>query len=259
MPFEILYEDQALAVISKPPGVVVHPAPGHLEGTLVHGLIGRLKELSSIAGTLRPGIVHRLDKGTSGVMLVAKSDVAHQRISEDLKAGKIKKHYIALAYSKEQVVPKIIDLPIGRDRVHRKKMRIDLRSGKPALTAWKVLEGKKNIYLLYLRIKTGRTHQIRVHLASQGIKILGDSLYGLSPRASMELPCISELNLRVERTMLHAYSIGFYHPETGTWMEFEKTPYEDMTHILEALYSIGPKELEKRLRSEQILEEQSSK
>lgn len=248
VPFDIIYEDPFIAVISKPPGVVVHPAPGNYEGTLVHGLLKRLQDLSSIGGVLRPGIVHRLDKGTSGIMLVAKNDIAHTRISSQLKEGIIKKQYLALAYSKEVVTNGTVDLPLGRDRIHRKKMRIDLSYGKPAFTHYRVLDSKEGVYLLSVRIKTGRTHQIRVHLASKGIKVLGDSLYGLSPPISNKLKPISQLGLNIERTMLHAYRIGFYHPETYKWMIFKAELYQDMSDIVRALYSKDLKEIEDLLQ-----------
>ncbi|MFN3534199.1 MAG: pseudouridine synthase, partial [Desulfatiglandales bacterium] len=158
VPFGILYEDSSLAVIQKPAGIVVHPAPGNYEGTLVHGLLGRLKDLSTIGGVLRPGIVHRLDKGTSGVMLVAKNDKAHLALSSALKMGQIRKGYIAIAYSREEIYRGKIELPIGRDRVHRKKMQIDPEHGRFAFTEYFVLDKRDGIYLLYVKIKTGRTH-----------------------------------------------------------------------------------------------------
>lgn len=224
VPFEILYEDEDLAVIYKPAGIVVHPAPGHREGTLVHGLLKKLKDLSGIGGKLRPGIVHRLDKDTSGLMLVAKNDAAHQALVKAFKDRKIQKQYLAILYGKITPTQGKIESPIGRHPLHRKKMAV-VKGGKEAITHYEVLRYFKKASLVLAKPVTGRTHQLRVHFSSLGHPILGDPLYGgLKP----DLP-------KPERLMLHARSISFEHPSTGKIFSFTKEPPEDFEKYIKIL------------------------
>ena len=215
IPLEILYEDDSLAVISKPAGLVVHPAAGNESGTLVNALLFHLSSLSGIGGEQRPGIVHRLDKDTSGLMLVAKDDQAHLSLSGQLAARTMEKHYHAVVYGHMNAGSGSVEKPIGRDPKDRKKMAV-VPNGRYALTDWTVIRDKgPSAALLDLRIHTGRTHQIRVHMASIGHPVLGDLLYG-SKRAP-----------RAERLMLHACSISFDHPRTGERMTFtQPAPFD---------------------------------
>lgn len=214
IPLEVLYEDDDLAVVVKPRGMVVHPAAGHPDGTLVNALLFQLDSLGSIGGELRPGIVHRLDRDTSGLMLVAKNDESQAELSRMLKDREIEKHYRALAEGvfKEDVGE--IDAPIARSKKDRKKMAVD-PDGRPALTRWKVLARGENCTLLDVHILTGRTHQIRVHLRSIHHPVCGDELYGFPKGA--KVPCL----------MLHAFSLSFLHPRTKQKMAFEAPLPED--------------------------------
>lgn len=224
VPFEILFEDEDIAVIYKPPKIVVHPAPGHREKTLVHGLLLRLKGLSGIGGKLRPGIVHRLDKDTSGLMIVAKNDFSHQALVQAFKERIIKKTYLALLYG--HITPKTgtIEKPIGRHPKLRKKMAV-LAEGKPAVTEYEVIRYFKKASYVQARPITGRTHQLRVHFSYLGHPILGDPLYGgLKP----DIP-------KPSRLMLHAWKISFPHPKTKTWLSFEKEPPPDFIEYLKNL------------------------
>ncbi len=225
VPFEILYEDEDLAVVNKPPGVVVHPAAGHSSGTLVHGLLARLKDLSGVGGELRPGIVHRLDKDTSGLLLVAKSDQAHQALTRQFKYREVSKVYLALVHGVLRVPSGKIDYPIGRHPVHRKKMSIHAKRAREALTLWKVRERFRKATLLEVRLLTGRTHQIRVHLSAIGHPIVGDALYG---GARPQGP-------KAARQMLHAWQIRFLHPRTHQELSFEAPLPEDFRLLLERL------------------------
>ena len=209
VPFEILYEDEDIAVINKPSGVVVHPAPGHYEDTLVHGLLSRLKNLSGIGGKIRPGIVHRLDKDTSGIMLIAKNDFAHKRLVEAFKERLIKKTYMVLVYGKLGSKKGKIETFIGRHPVARKKMAV-LKEGKLAITLYEVLEIFNKASLVFVKPVTGRTHQIRVHFSYIGHPVLGDPIYG---GLKHDIP-------KPPRLMLHAYEICFYHPKTSEKMKF---------------------------------------
>ncbi|MBQ6514405.1 MAG: RluA family pseudouridine synthase [Clostridia bacterium] len=208
IPLEILYEDIDLAVVIKPRGMVVHPAAGHPDGTLVNALLANLDSLGGIGGELRPGIVHRLDKETSGLMLVAKNDETQEALSRMLKDREIEKHYRALAEGKFKEPEGEIDAPIDRSKKDRKKMAVD-PDGRPALTRWKVLAEGHGCTLLDVHILTGRTHQIRVHLKSVGHPVCGDELYG--NQRGVKVPCL----------MLHAYSLSFEHPRTKEKMIFQ--------------------------------------
>ena len=214
IPLEILYEDEDLAVVVKPRGMVVHPAAGHPDGTLVNALLARLDSLGGIGGELRPGIVHRLDKETSGLMLVAKNDETQEALSLMLKDREIEKHYRALAEGKFKEPEGEIDAPIDRSKKDRKKMAVD-PEGRPALTRWKVLAEGTGCTLLDVHILTGRTHQIRVHLKSIGHPVCGDELYGYEK--GVKVPCL----------MLHAYSLAFLHPRTKEQMRFTAELPED--------------------------------
>lgn len=224
VPFEILYEDEDIAVIFKPAGVVVHPAPGHKTGTLVHGLLARLKNLSGIGGKLRPGIVHRLDKDTSGLMLVAKNDFAHQALVSAFQRREIKKEYLALLYGILRPLQGRIEKPIGRHPVHRQKMAI-LSGGKEAVTEYEVIKYFKKATLVLAKPITGRTHQLRVHFSHLGHPILGDPTYG---GLKTDLP-------RPERLMLHARKITFIHPRSQIPLTFEKEPPSDFQNYLRLL------------------------
>ena len=215
IPLDIVYEDDTLAVINKPAGLVVHPAAGNESGTLVNALLYHLSSLSGIGGEQRPGIVHRLDKDTSGLMLVAKNDQAHLSLSGQLEARTIEKHYHAVVLGHMKEASGSVEKPIGRDPKDRKKMAV-VPDGRYALTDWLVLEERGSCAtLLDLRIHTGRTHQIRVHMSSIGHPVLGDPLYG------------SKRGPRADRLMLHAYSISFDHPKTGERMTFtQPAPFD---------------------------------
>ena len=214
IPLEVLYEDPDLAVVVKPRGMVVHPAAGHPDGTLVNALLARLDSLGGIGGELRPGIVHRLDKETSGLMLVAKNDETQEALSRMLKDREIEKHYRALAEGRFRETEGEIDAPIDRSKKDRKKMAVD-PAGRPAVTRWKVLAEGTNCTLLDVRILTGRTHQIRVHLKSIQHPVCGDELYGYE--RGVKVPCL----------MLHAYSLSFFHPRTKEKMTFQAPVPED--------------------------------
>ena len=207
IPIQILYQDDHLAVVVKPCGMVVHPAAGNDDGTLVNALLYHLDSLSGIGGEMRPGIVHRLDKDTSGLMLVAKDDVTHVALSQQLSDRQMEKHYRAVVYGKMKEPKGDIEKPIGRSKNDRKKMAVD-PEGRWAKTEWQVLKEYPDRTLLDVHIITGRTHQIRVHMASIGHPVLGDPLYG-----HKRMPASPRL-------MLHAYSLAFTHPVTGERMRF---------------------------------------
>ena len=238
VPFSVIFEDLWIIVLYKPPGIVVHPAPGHSSGTLVHGLLKHCTDLSGIGGVLRPGIVHRLDKDTSGVMIVAKNDMAHQFLSQQFKNGTIKKEYVALVHGTFSHESGKIDLPIFRHPVRRKEMAVTPGGGRRALTLWKkIAEYREGFSLLSIAIKTGRTHQIRVHFSHLGHPVVGDQVYGHGPDALKRrfLKVNPGLVSAVKRQMLHAGRIGFVHPEKKTYMEFESPLPGDMNRVLGAL------------------------
>lgn len=209
IPLHILYEDTDLAVVDKPAGMVVHPAAGNPSGTLVNALLHHLHSLSGIGGTLRPGIVHRLDKDTSGLLLVAKNDAAHIALSDALKERRIHKTYQAVAQGTFKSEEGFIEAPIARHPTDRKRMAV-LEGGRYARTAYRVMESFRGATLLSVDLITGRTHQIRVHFASIGHPLLGDPIYG-GRKPQFDAP----------RLMLHAWRIAFDHPITGKPMQFE--------------------------------------
>lgn len=221
---EILYEDNDIVVVNKPQGMVVHPAAGNYSGTLVNALLKKCDNLSGINGVIRPGIVHRIDKDTSGVLVVAKNDNAHRSLANQFKEHSVKRAYIALAEGKIKDDEGIIDLPIGRHHTQRKKMDVVKEGGRRAVTHYKVLERFKDSTLIEARLETGRTHQIRVHMAHIGHPLVGDPLYGYKKQ-----------KFKLNGQALHAQLLGFIHPLTAEYMEFS-TPlpkyFENIIKIL---------------------------
>jgi 23S rRNA pseudouridine1911/1915/1917 synthase len=222
---EIIYEDSDIIIINKPKGMVVHPAPGNYSGTLVNALIAHCgNNLSYAGGIIRPGIVHRIDKDTSGILVVAKTNEAHEKLSKDLKQRKIKRVYSAIVQGVIVEETGKIDAPIGRHQVNRKKMSINTQAGKKAVTHFKVVERFKNATYLEVHLETGRTHQIRVHMAYIGHPILGDKKYGGKKQL-----------FNIEGQALHAKTLGFYHPATGKYMEFTAQLPDYFTSLLNIL------------------------
>ncbi|MGE5790234.1 MAG: RluA family pseudouridine synthase [Syntrophaceae bacterium] len=234
IPLDIRYEDDAILVVDKPAGMVVHPAAGNFRGTLVNALQFHCRHLSGIGGVMRPGIVHRLDKGTSGLMVIAKSDEAHRHLSEQFKRRLVSKHYTALVHGNVRQDEGIVDAPVGRHPVERKKMSTASRRGKAALTRWRVLERFGAFTLLEAKIETGRTHQIRVHLGALGHPVVGDSVYGGSKRV-VESTALRAVLKKLTRQALHAGRLSFTHPVTGEEMTFESPLPEDMAEVIRFL------------------------
>ena len=235
LPLQVLYEDAHLIVINKPAGLVVHPAPGHSEGTLVNALLHHCQDLAGIGGELRPGIVHRLDKDTSGVMMATKDDQTHLRLAEQFQVHSITRRYVALVHG---LLPKDVgrvDCPIGRHPLERKKMSGKCRNGRRAVTHWQVLQRfpDDRLTLVELNLETGRTHQIRVHFAEMNFPLVGDPLYGKSGRIKeMKDATLRTLLSALGRQALHAKILGFTHPISGNYMEFECSLPDDLQTIL---------------------------
>ena len=239
IPLNILYQDIDIVVLNKPAGIVVHPAPGHGSGTLVNALLYHCPDLEGIGGEIRPGIVHRLDKDTSGTMVVAKNAEALAALARQFKNRTVRKKYVALVYGEFKKDAGTIDLPIGRHPVHRKQMSTTTRKGRQAETVWQVREQFPGIALLELTLKTGRTHQIRVHCAAMGHPIAGDPVYcppkaltGLIKRNPTLPPAVSDRLKKLPRQMLHAWQLGFRHPRTDEPMSFESPLPEDMEELV---------------------------
>jgi len=229
IPIEVLYTDNYLVLVSKPAGMVVYPCIGHKEGTLLNALAYHFKKLATIGAPLRPGVVHRLDKDTSGVIVIAIDDRAYYGLVEMFKKRQVKKEYLAIVYG-ELKGSGTITLPIGRAENNRKKMSTNAKRAKEAITKWQVLENFKNYTLVKVKIITGRTHQIRVHFSAIGHPLLGDRTYGRKTHIEKENKKIS-----VPRQMLHAWRIEFKHPVTGEDMKFESALPQDMRNIMELL------------------------
>lgn len=234
IPLEILYMDEDVAVVNKPFGMVVYPAPGHAAGTLMNALKHRAPHLADIGGPLRPGVVHRLDMDTSGVMVVALSDAAYYDLVEQFRLRKISRKYVALLFGSPQAASGSIDRPIGRASTDRKRMSTHTRHGKEAYTTWRVLERfGPAASLVEAVLGTGRTHQIRVHMASIGHPVLGDVTYGRKTS-------VANKGNKVEfaRQMLHARTLAFTHPRTGERLEYSSDIPADMQAAIEALKAI---------------------
>jgi 23S rRNA pseudouridine1911/1915/1917 synthase len=226
IPLRVLYEDADLLVIDKPAGLVVHPAPGHATGTLVNALLHHCRDLAGIGGVQRPGIVHRLDKGTSGVLVVAKHDAAHAGLARQFKEHSIERIYLALVRGVPRADEGRVEAAIGRHPSDRKRMSVRSARGREARTAWRVRRRfpKSGCAELEIRPETGRTHQIRVHLAASGLPIVGDPVYGRGAGS-----------FGLERPALHAAVLGFVHPRTGAKLRFEAPLPEDLERCLSEL------------------------
>lgn len=236
IPLAVVYEDRHIIVVDKPAGMVVHPAAGNYQGTLVNAILYHCKDLSGIGGILRPGIVHRLDKDTSGLLVVAKSDEAHQGLGGQFKRHEVRKTYKALVYGNPKEDEGIIDAPVGRHPVDRKKMSTKSRRSKEALTRWRVHERYGAATLLRVDIVTGRTHQIRVHLTALGYPVVGDSLYGNPKRANIVDNTLLRARLKaMKRQALHAGEIGFVHPIGRQNMTFSSPLPDDIARLCHVL------------------------
>ncbi|MBC8317660.1 MAG: RluA family pseudouridine synthase [Desulfobulbaceae bacterium] len=225
IPLQVLYEDDDLISIVKPPGLVVHPANGHESGTLVHALLHLCTNLSGINGELRPGIVHRLDKDTSGVMVAAKNDMAHHGLVKQFQNRSVKKIYHAILAGIPRTSEGRIESPIGRHPIKRKKMAVLESGGRHAVTLWEVKEVFDSYSFVRLRLETGRTHQIRVHMASIGCPVAGDSLYGKKNTGSLE----------IDRQCLHSSILSITHPVSGEKLTFTAPLWPDMEVVLQSL------------------------
>lgn len=225
IPLDIVYEDKDVILVNKPQGMVVHPAPGHYTGTLVNAIMYHCKDdLSGINGVMRPGIVHRIDKDTSGVLIICKNDKAHESIAKQLKDHTITRKYNAIVYNNLKEDEGKINAPIGRHPVNRKQMAVNPINGKEAITHYKVLERINQYTYLELQLETGRTHQIRVHMASINHPLLGDPVYG--PKSD---------RFKLKGQALHARVLGFVHPTTNEYMEFEAPLPNYFTGLLKKL------------------------
>lgn len=225
IPLDILYEDRDVILVNKPKGMVVHPAAGHYTGTLVNALMYHCREdLSGINGVMRPGIVHRIDMDTTGVLIACKNDLAHTSIAEQLKEHSITRRYQAIVHGVLKDDEGMIDAPIGRHPQDRKKMCVNYRNGKPAVTHYRVLRRFEKFTYIECRLETGRTHQIRVHMADMGYPLLGDQVYGPA-----------KCPYRLQGQTLHAGILGFVHPRSGEYMEFSAPLPEYFQKLLTVL------------------------
>ena len=229
LPLDVVYEDRHLLVVNKAAGMVVHPAAGHSSGTLVNALLHHCDELSGIGGVRRPGIVHRLDKDTSGLLVVAKDDRAHRGMARQFEAHSIEREYLALVRGAPRAESGSVDAPIGRHPSDRKKWSTRARSGREATTHWRLRERLPGFSLLGVKLETGRTHQIRVHMASIGLPVAGDPVYGGGRAAARAIG--------LARQALHAAVLGFEHPVSAEPLRFEAVLPDDLATVLEGLRS----------------------
>jgi len=234
LPLTILFEDDDLVIIDKPAGVVVHPAAGHSDRTLVNALLFHVRNLSGIGGEVRPGIVHRLDKDTSGVMVIAKNDAAHRKLAAEWGTDRVRKEYLAIVYGTPKQQRATIDAPIGRDPRNRKRMSV-VKSGRSAVTEYVIEQPLRHASLLRLRLRSGRTHQIRVHLKHLGHPIIGDPLYSGPQWRGIPDKRIQKAIAAFPRQALHAARLTIPHPRTGEQMTFECPLPQDMKMLLAAL------------------------
>lgn len=240
IPIEILFEDSDIIVVNKAAGMVVHPGAGNRGGTLVNALLGHCRDLSGIGGEIRPGIVHRIDKDTTGILVVAKNDNAHLSLARQFKQHSVKRVYTALVYGSPREDKGVIDAAIGRHPTERKKMSGATRRGRHAVTKWRVAGRYRGITLMTIKLETGRTHQIRVHLSEAGYPLLGDPVYGGSGRlANLRDPELRKMIKELGRQALHAGTLGIIHPGTGEYLEFNADLPEDMAGILKYLEKSG--------------------
>lgn len=226
IPLQIVYEDSDVIVVNKARGMVVHPAPGHRSGTLVNALLYHCRDLSGVGGERRPGIVHRIDKDTSGLIMAAKNDRAHQSLAAQLKQHTVTRRYLAIVHGELPHDHGTVDAPIGRDPKDRKRFAVNAKSGKRAVTHFRVLERAGGYSYLELELETGRTHQIRVHMQFIGHPLVGDPVYGRSKGITMD------------GQALHAAALGFQHPSSGERLLFEAPLPEDMGRVLEAIRNV---------------------
>jgi 23S rRNA pseudouridine1911/1915/1917 synthase len=235
IPLTVVHEDRWLVVIDKPAGLVVHPAPGHEQGTLVNALLAHCGDLRGIGGELRPGIVHRIDKDTSGLLVVAKDDQTMKTLGAAFKAHDIERVYEALVLGRPPAESGRVDTLHGRDPRDRKKFSIRVKEGRRAITDWRVVERFSGAARMEAELETGRTHQVRVHLAALGCPLLADRTYGRPPR-ELELRAIAD---QLGRQALHARTLGFVHPATGKTLTFTSEPPDDFRRALAALRARG--------------------
>ena len=235
LPLSILFEDRDLLVLDKAAGMVVHPAAGHWHGTLVNALLHHVQDLGGVGGAVRPGLVHRLDKDTSGCLVVAKNDVALAGLQASFKARQVEKTYLALVHGHPPTEARI-ETPYGRHPRQRQRFTGKLRTGKPAVTVYRVGERLDGATMLEVALLTGRTHQIRVHLAESGHPLLGDKVYGGTRKGDARVKAVQE---KLGRQALHAWRLAFPHPRTGVWRSFEAPVPEDLRQAREALRPSG--------------------
>jgi 23S rRNA pseudouridine1911/1915/1917 synthase len=231
----VVHEDGHLIVVNKPAGLVVHPGAGTAGGTLVNALLRHVHDLSGVGGVLRPGIVHRLDKGTSGLLVAAKDDETHRALVRQFAGRTVEKEYLALVLGVPARAAGEVDSPIGRDPVHRQKMSVRAPRGREARSSWRIEERFDGAALLRVRIHTGRTHQIRVHLASIGHPVAGDATYGGTRTPSSRRAASREALLSLERPALHAARLAFTHPASGERLSFEAPLPAELLAVLERL------------------------